>query len=148
MSIFDRIGASMPVNKQAALSSAASRDAKSSKKINAADSQIPTPTVRVPSIAEDLTGRVVGRLTVIGLDAAKRNSKGLLWLVRCACSTFTKRRSKALKNPANSEDRCDQCRHSAFLTRTSQLRTVGQRVNTKFHKETIVNRAARRGNAA
>jgi hypothetical protein len=55
---------------------------------------------------EDLTGRLVGSLTVMGY--AKHYPRS--WVVRCGCGRYTTRTSRALRNPANAEDTCDACR--------------------------------------
>lgn len=63
----------------------------------------------------DLTGQVIGRLTVLGmaLDDPRRGQKGALWVCRCACGKYVGQRTKSLK--AGSRDRCDDCEHNARL---------------------------------
>lgn len=71
----------------------------------------PPPMKRVPSDAEDLTGRKFGRLTVVGLGDTKRGngSVGGSWVVRCACGDYEHRRRKAILNPENTGDKCRVC---------------------------------------
>ena len=49
----------------------------------------------------NLTGLVVGRLTVIGLaDLPERNKKrNAAWVVRCVCGAYEMRTARALRNP-------------------------------------------------
>lgn len=55
---------------------------------------------------EDLTGRRVGRFQVIGMYRLRAGR----WVVRCDCGDFEIRTAKAIKNPANSGDKCVVCR--------------------------------------
>ena len=78
---------------------------------------------------EDLTDRTVGRLTVIGLynPFGKERSKtdkerGGRWVVRCTCGSFELRRAKAIKNPANSNDCCYECRYLEKLKEKDRYR--------------------------
>ena len=75
----------------------------------------------MPTSFDDLTGVKRGRLTVAGLlkGSFKR------WVCRCDCGMYTVRRAKALKNPSNTQDRCDECRHLAFLKREEVWRRTG-----------------------
>ena len=74
-----------------------------------------------PTGFKNLTGMRRGRLTVIGL------LKGSLkrWVCRCDCGRYTARRAKAIKNKNNTQDRCDECRHLAFLKREEAWRRTG-----------------------
>ena len=74
----------------------------------------------------DLTGRRIGRLTVIGI--AKTTAK-LQWVVRCDCGTYSIRNAKAIKNKQNTQDRCDHCRHLAYLKRAEVKRRTGRDVD-------------------
>lgn len=70
----------------------------------------------------DLTGRRVGRLTVYGLT-----QNGGRWACRCDCGAHTLRTAKAIKNPSNAAvDRCEHCRHLAFLQREDHYRQTGR----------------------
>lgn len=66
----------------------------------------PLATKLPPADGEDLTGRQVGELTVVGYARHYPRS----WVVRCGCGVYTTRSSKAIRNPANSGDKCDHCR--------------------------------------
>lgn len=77
---------------------------------------------------EDLTGRRVGRFTVIGLAA---DFKGR-WVVRCDCGTYSTRRAKAIRNPENGQDRCEHCRHLAYLKRSDYRQQTGLDKDIKY----------------
>jgi hypothetical protein len=83
-------------------------------------SDAPLPTRPLPAINRatlpDLTGQVFGRLTVVGLarDVPKR------WVVRCRCSRFELRSTKALRDSDPDRMRCMACE------RTRQLAEIGE----------------------
>lgn len=98
------------------------------KKIQTADSPVPI-AIREINRSEranpefvDLTGSRIGRFTVIG---AAKYVLGR-WVVRCDCGTYSLRSSRAIKNAANSQDRCEQCRHLAALKREEYYRRTGR----------------------
>lgn len=62
----------------------------------------------------DLTGVEYGELTVQGLWA---NGKGR-WVVQCHCGRYEVRTAKAIKNPKNNKDSCDECKSRANFERT------------------------------
>jgi hypothetical protein len=71
----------------------------------------------------NLIGTQRGRLTVVGYLGSGK------WCARCACGTYVSRSHRALTNPLN-EDRCSQCRHTAYLQReTGAERTKQRRQN-------------------
>jgi hypothetical protein len=74
----------------------------------------PTVVTPLPPRVEDLRGVRFGRFTVLGYHGAKR------WVVRCACGMFALRRTKAIKNEFNGEDRCEYCR-ATFVLREGRL---------------------------
>jgi hypothetical protein len=67
----------------------------------------------------DLYGVSFGRFKVIGylgkLSASKKAKA--LWLVRCACGDYESRSANSIQNSENHGDRCEKCRHLAFLKR-------------------------------
>lgn len=67
---------------------------------------------------DDLTGKRVGRFTVMGLAQDFKGS----WVVRCDCGRYSTRKKKSLTNHENVQDRCEHCRHLAFLQRDEVLR--------------------------
>lgn len=117
---WDKIGASVPVNSQAAKSIGRGFEYTSPKKVLTQEwDSPPTMFSRIPKGEFDLTGHKFGRFTVIGkLMWEKRSVDKALWVCRCACGKYAARTSKAARNPANAEiDRCEQCRHVAYLKR-------------------------------
>lgn len=49
--------------------------------------------------SHDLTGLVVGRLTVMGMSAISAHGKGAAWVVRCRCGWYETRKAAALRDP-------------------------------------------------
>lgn len=72
----------------------------------------------------DLRGFKFGRFTALGMavDHPKR------WVVRCACGIYSLRSAKAIRNPSNSMDCCNECRHLLFLKREEFWRRTGRDV--------------------
>ena len=68
----------------------------------------------------NLTGMVVGTLTVLGFAGNKR------WVLRCACGYYTKRSTKAIRNPANKDDCCSRCRQKQYHTRRQEFLNYGR----------------------
>lgn len=105
-----------PINRQAAASIGRGRE-EFPERVEAwhEHQRVPFPTKALPeTIAEDLTGRIVGRLTVIGLLDQRahygRPSKGARWVVRCVCGAYELRRSAVLIDPAYApKARCAEC---------------------------------------
>lgn len=123
---YDKLRASTPINAQAARVTGGGEQYVSRKIVTTADSPNPIPTIPTPVQELDLTGIRFGRLTVMGRACGAANSKGAPWAVRCSCGTWSIRRTKAVKNPANADDRCEQCRHVAFLREASSARSAGK----------------------
>jgi hypothetical protein len=114
---FDKILASRPVNQQAARVLGKGVDYTPTKKITQRHWSSPPPTMAISdqlrrtSSFVDLTGRAFGRFKVVGMLNAGR------WLCRCSCGDYETRRHRAILNPENFGDRCENCRHLAFLKR-------------------------------
>lgn len=99
-----------------------------SRKIQTADQPFPFKTkpvsksMRCQPEFKDRTGERVGRLSVYGMaDVTPAR-----WACRCDCGTHTLRTTKAVGNPSNSDDRCEQCRHLQQLQRGSTYRQTGR----------------------
>lgn len=89
----------------------------SRKRVQWIDREAPWPVRANPRLPNespfvDLTGVKFGRFTVLGRHTASKH-----WVVRCSCGVHSLRKGKAVKNPSNSVDRCDECRHLVFLRR-------------------------------
>ena len=74
----------------------------------------------IPENIQDLTGVRFGRLTVIGLHAHTQDK--VRWVVKCDCGNYNLRKTKAIRNKNNSEDRCYDCRNKRYLR--NQIRKV------------------------
>lgn len=77
----------------------------------------------------DCTGKQVGRLKCIGVIDRDTGYSG--WLMRCACGRYTNRNQKAILNPANSMDCCEECRHLQYLKRHQIWKERGVDVATE-----------------
>lgn len=118
----ENIAKARPVDTTAALVVSKGTHYRSPKKLNVLESDNPLPLRVSPSNAEDLTGRVVGRLTVVG---SFQGGKGR-WVCRCLCGRYTIRRGKSITNDNNGTDRCELCRHAAYQRRTDNFRRTGR----------------------
>ena len=117
---YDRIFSSSPLNEVAGRVTAQADEVfESKKKIIQAHSDVPLPTK--PFIANsktpNLSGKSIGRLTVVGLSASgkSRPDSGALWVVRCVCGRYETRRTKSILKETNTHDSCDECRQTAFI---------------------------------
>jgi hypothetical protein len=77
---------------------------------------------------EDLTGKKCGRLTVIGISKQKPVATSL-WVVRCVCGNYEKRRAKSIKNPLNKGDCCQECNELFSIKRHAEWVRTGQRAS-------------------
>jgi len=123
---FERLSTAVGVNKEASLVTSKGESYIPDKNILVVESKNWIPT-RCVSVGEDLSGITFGRMKVIGLarDIKKR------WVVRCSCGMYTIRTAKAIKNPANSKDRCEECRHLAYLKRAQHYREYNRDICCK-----------------
>lgn len=125
---YSALAASAPINQDAALA----RDGGGfnyapNKRITNDHWDAPQPTLKVPHGCPDLTGKKVGKLTVLGyLGGGTNGGNKSRWLVRCLCGQYESRRGKAINNPANTIDCCQVCRHTLFLKRESAYLATGK----------------------
>lgn len=123
----------IPINKVAAIVTGKGFEFTSRKRVQTIESKNPLPTVTIDKGESgsqgfvDVTGFKVGRLTVIGKH---ENSKG--WVCRCVCGVYCVRRAKAIVNPKNTQERCEECRHLAHLKREEEFRRSGKRKNADY----------------
>lgn len=117
--MMEDIIARVPINKTAAIVVSKGFRYAPDKKVLTHDSESPHKTTRVtiamlgnPAFT-DLRGAVFGRFVVVGLAAEFKGR----WVVRCVCGRYSTRRKKAILNPQNADDRCEHCRHLAYLQR-------------------------------
>ena len=65
----------------------------------------------LPSGVEDLVGRTVGKLTVIGFFHKICPARNNLWTVRCTCGNVEVRQQRWIKNEKkDGRDCCAECR--------------------------------------
>ena len=68
-------------------------------------------TIPVPADIKDLTGSMVGKLTVIGFFRRVSPARMNLWRVQCECGAYAVRRERWIKNPKDDGyETCDDCR--------------------------------------
>lgn len=120
--VFDKLLASRPVNQAAARVMGAGVHYEPDKAIVQRHWTAPPKTIPIPKMVNwqhfvDLTGRVIGRFTVIGYLGKFGQKKRSRWLVRCVCGDYESRAAKSINNPENYGDRCEKCRHLAHLKR-------------------------------
>ena len=101
MTDWNRILASAPLNREAAVVTGESREPigfrKQIKDPYLQDGPHPLRQIQQNPQFTDLTGKRFGTLTVRGLAADfKQNSGGAPWAVRCDCGAYTVRRSRGL----------------------------------------------------
>jgi hypothetical protein len=107
---YDRVLASQPVDKTAAMAFAKGEHYEPDTKIDCEHWDTAPPLPVRPHNVEDLTGIQFGRLTVVGWYApAAGSDKGTKWLVRCACGDFEVRRAKVIKRPGPGFHSCRKC---------------------------------------
>lgn len=100
---------------------------KSNKKIQTNDNPMPieirqiTKTELNSPCFENLVGIKFGRFEVIGLA---KHFMGR-WVVKCSCGMYSTRKKKAILNPNNIQDRCENCRQQAFLKREQHYKSTG-----------------------
>ena len=116
----DKIFTSVPVNETAARVVAKGVNWEPQKKIQVVEQDTPLPIKNPPPNIENVTGVRFGRFVVIGYS---KNAGGK-WVCRCDCGRYALRRTRAVKNADNSQDRCELCRHLAYVKRADAwLRT-------------------------
>ncbi len=127
----EKIARRRPVNRTAALvTQPGPKGLQSDKVIAQTHSDDRLTTIPIPRTVEDLSGRVVGSLTVIGLaeptaSLSQQSGNHRLWVCRCVCGRYLTRRGKAIKNPNNTRDACDYCRQVQYLKRRSTFEQLG-----------------------
>lgn len=141
---FDAVAAAAPLNREASVVRDGSGDLwapKIKEHIEHWDAP-PPPEAPRPEIMPDLTGRTVGRLTVIRYHG-RRGDSGR-WLVRCACGAYELRRSKAITNPkprdGGQEHACAACDYLYSIT--WKQKHLGSGVGRKRADDALLDRLA------
>lgn len=73
----------------------------------------------------DVTGVKFGFMTVIGYLGKGK------WQCKCKCGNYTSRRYKAITNPNNDVDACEECRELAYIKRTYDFCKTGKNKDVK-----------------
>ncbi len=73
----------------------------------------------------DVTGIRFGRLRVIGYLGKGK------WQCKCTCGNYNSRSLKAISNPKNNKDACEECRELAYLRRTRDFIETGKNKDVK-----------------
>jgi hypothetical protein len=121
---------STPINKTAARVIGKGVSYTPDKKVQTIESKNPLP-IRFPTVMVarnpsfvDCTGKKRGRLTVVGMYGL-----GSGWVCRCDCGMYCVRRKKSILNEKNKMERCEECRHLAFIKRDEKRRRTGKDVD-------------------
>ena len=84
----------------------------------------------------DLSGLKSGRLTVLGWSGERsKKDRGSLWICKCNCGRYVKRRSKSIKN--NSESMCSKCDIILTLRRSEHFRKYGYDKDKQTKERTL-----------
>lgn len=79
----------------------------------------PQPVAVLPAVSMDLTGRKIGRLTVIRFHGYSGDGKAKWplqnWLVRCTCGDYELRRADRLRKMADPDACCFICQRARQL---------------------------------
>ena len=113
-------GTSVPVDSIANRVTSKGYEFRSIKKIAQRHWDIKPPLRPLPKDAPKLVGVSFGRFTVVGLF----NEGNGVWVVRCVCGAFETRRAKAIRNPTNKNDGCENCRQLDYIRSKSANRSV------------------------
>ena len=129
---FDALATSAPVNRDAAVARDGSGDNYEPKVTQPARLHWDAPPrlMPLPKEAENLAGRKMGRLTVIGYFGSHHKDRGSRWVVRCLCGGYEVRTSKAIRNPANKLDCCWKCHHLADIQKSVEFLRTGKNQET------------------
>lgn len=129
----DDLHARTPIDKTAAMVVGRGFHYEPAKRVMNNDSDMPIATREIRKVErnaqgfKDLTNTRYGRFVVLGPS----RDHSAAWVVRCTCGRYSTRTAKAIKNPANAQDRCEHCRHLAFLKRENARQVTGRNQDIK-----------------
>ena len=118
----DKILTSFPINETAARVTSKGVHWEPQKKIQTQEADAPFPMKKPPLNIKDVTGHRFGRFSVLGYSA-DGNSK---WVCRCDCGRYALRKTRAVLNKENGQDRCELCRHLSYLKRNEVWKRTGK----------------------
>lgn len=119
------IHARAPINKQTAIVVSEGYSFESKKIIQAADSHLPIPTIKLSNGMKDLTGIKFGKFVVIGF--AKKDPDR--WVVKCFCGVYTIRKARAITNPNNTVDQCAMCQQLEYIKHQELRKRIGDKAD-------------------
>jgi hypothetical protein len=71
---------------------------------------------RGPQQTEDMTGRKLGRLEVVGYwGSTGVGAAGQKWVCRCRCGMYVIRAAKTIRLARDPDDKCEHCRHLEYI---------------------------------
>ena len=111
------------INKTASIVTSKGVDFKPRKKVLVVESDNPLP---ISGEDKELTGKRRGRLTVIGKAVGYGAGSNRRLVCRCDCGKYVIRKPKSIRNENNNQDRCEHCRHLAYLKRKEHFRRTGK----------------------
>lgn len=117
---WEKLAVSRPVNKTAATVAGGTSQARAPVAIvpeSRQHWQTPPRTIQIEPNEADLTGRRFGRMVVVGKFSRGEGKLKPTWLVRCACGDYETRKSRAINNPINTDDKCVQCEFNRVLAK-------------------------------
>jgi hypothetical protein len=128
--VFDKLAVSRPINKAAASVMSSGESYNFVQKDADVHHLWKTPPKMIAPAThtgqEDLRGKRFGRFTVLGVLDVPAGAGGRPWVVKCVCGNYTTRRRKAMFNPTNQDDCCNECRN------TKNLREKSLKVSVRY----------------
>lgn len=82
-------------------------------------------------LPEDMRGKKLGRLKVIGYWGCEKSkkskgAKGQKWVCLCSCGMYCIRNAYTIKNHVADNDMCNLCRHVDYLKRRDRSLQAGE----------------------
>lgn len=115
---FDAIATAAPLNREASTVRDGSGDQWDFSPVEQIDhwKAPPLPTHPRPDALPDLTGKKLGRLTVVRFHGYREGKNApAVWLVRCPCGDYETRRHKTVVRAADPDDCCVICKKAEAL---------------------------------
>lgn len=131
----------VPVSKQTAIAMSGGCGFDITPRGNNADSDNPIPyhtatdlmysedDKMLRKVLKQVHGYKWGFLTVLGVYPYELRTKGkcaAIYVVRCRCGRYSRRKLKTIRNPSNIVDACEKCRTLIDMKRHDHYRTTGK----------------------